>query len=945
MKGKIFGLGLLAAGLMLALALTGCDTGNGGGGNVEPITISAINVSPEGTDLLSGETRLLAVTRTPAVDTTPVDWTSYPEGAVQFRIGAGTPANTISGLQVTLVAGETPHGTVTVTARLRDLSGANTSQTATFSITAAPDATEISFADVEDATIKLGLYTERTLTLATLPVIASVGNVEWTSYGSAVTIVSYTNRTITIRGAELGVATITATSSLLPDNPASLTVNVWDDPFAARGRVPFTWDFTAGTIQGFPAGIENADESGETGIGHNGLTLHGNARGNGVLWAPAGYELAFNDINNGNLPYPAVGSMIGRVNSRGGRAGNNPIFTIEGIEGPVVVVVYWASTVDAAGRGVDIRIDGNTLASERSVAGPVSLFSTTAIFRGTGPAAISVLHTDNIHFYGILVREPTTEELDPATVHSVTLLGVGEVSLGTEVMITAIVRPYDLDNRNVTWTVNPSAAIVTETDTTVTVTRADAGDVIVTATSVALDGYGNAVASSPHTVNFSVADVWDGGDIDLTFEAGSQFGIAATGMGISQGTTAAAHPEFSVRVGTMNFSFGGTALGTGATGNNWAWQGATGTNNPFGFLTTGGDRTGIIRLPVLPYDARITITYSGTGGTAHTDTRHPAVNGNRNNAPAATNNALENFRTHSWDVPAGTVISIDSVLSIRIHRVQVTEALPSVTVSGPNSVNVGVTSGPFNAAVIGVAGGVNWSVGLMPDGTQANIGNFATWDGANRTLTGVAAGRVYITATSETNPSLHDTVGVDIVDLGGGDTWWEGVNWTLRGGVSAGSGVSDFQGTNNGDFTAAHFLPIGTTSFDWGFGNTWRNGSGQGNPNDIQPGGPGRTITATGLPTGQVAIRVWASHAGGADAIPPVFGGAGYHRISIGGVYANGVVNNATNGGRPATNGYVWLYWENSPGGNLTFTIEWPAVTATPGRIRIAEIAVYTPSP
>ncbi|MCL2399890.1 MAG: MSCRAMM family adhesin SdrC, partial [Defluviitaleaceae bacterium] len=169
---------------------------------------------------------------------------------------------------------------------------------------------------------------------------------------------------------------------------------------------------------------------------------------------------------------------------------------------------------------------------------------------------------------------------------------------------------------------------------------------------------------------------------------------------------------------------------------------------------------------------------------------------------------------------------------------------------------------------------------------------------------------------------------------------WADIDWDLTAPIG-GVGDFDFLGTGAGNFTTADLNETGDLT--WELNGTWRNGSGTGAINDIQPGGAGRTITATGVPAGPIAVRVWASHAGNNGAIiaiPPTFGVAG-NNMTIGGQSADYIVNEVNDVSRPNAGSYVWFYWLDSPGGTLTFNITWPAVEIVPGRVRIAAIDVF----
>ena len=252
----------------------------------------------------------------------------------------------------------------------------------------------------------------------------------------------------------------------------------------------------------------------------------------------------------------------------------------------------------------------------------------------------------------------------------------------TSVPFNATVGPVG-SSQSVTWTVGTSpdgtpgsiAAIATWNESTRTLAGVAPGRAYLTATAS-----GTAVSD---TVPFVVVQdpVWDGTRVDLAFSASSPFGIAAIAQGIPQGTSAANHQEFSVAIDTMAFRFGsgahGTTTNTTLTGGNWAWQGATGAANMNGFLTSAGTRSGVVRIAALPYEVLVTVTYTGTGGTAPADVRFATVNGARGTAPGPEGDPAEQvgtnaeLRTGIWTIPAGTAINIGSQLGLRIHSVRV----------------------------------------------------------------------------------------------------------------------------------------------------------------------------------------------------------------------------------------------------------------------------------
>jgi len=171
---------------------------------------------------------------------------------------------------------------------------------------------------------------------------------------------------------------------------------------------------------------------------------------------------------------------------------------------------------------------------------------------------------------------------------------------------------------------------------------------------------------------------------------------------------------------------------------------------------------------------------------------------------------------------------------------------------------------------------------------------------------------------------------------------WQAPDWGTR---ISGFEVATLPGDNDTDLVFPTDFTVYGSGVVWTLNDRWRRGNNSvttiaGNDvYDMQPRSAS-TITATGLPTGAVVIRVWASTSGG-SAIVPTFGATG-HNITIGGVSATEVISTIGTGGRVSAGNYAWFFWENSPGGNLNFNADWPAVGTAPERLRIAAIDVFT---
>jgi len=86
------------------------------------------------------------------------------------------------------------------------------------------------------------------------------------------------------------------------------------------------------------------------------------------------------------------------------------------------------------------------------------------------------------------------------------------------------------------------------------------------------------------------------------------------------------------------------------------------------------------------------------------------------------------------------------------HTVNITvpPKVASVNLSGPAKAYIGKTSAAYTASVLPADAlqDITWSVGTQSNGTAGDISAIATWDAGAHTLTGVAAGTVYVTVTS-----------------------------------------------------------------------------------------------------------------------------------------------------------------------------------------------------
>jgi len=696
----------LAVSLVTALAFVGCGGGGGDDNKDQSGTpsITAITVIGGDNTLLSTQTRTLAVTRT---GTGNVTWTSNNDDAVEFSTG-NTFSATVTGLTVTMRAKDvTAQTTVVVTA---SVAGGN-AVTETFTINPPPTAESISIAagsgltTNEDGEIEIPEGLTRTITIVTVPSPAAVGTVTWESDDvSIVNVTKIDDRSASIEalGAEGDSAVITATSDLAGVEPATVTVVIAElDKFELKGEVPFTWDFKEGAFRntrtveeprntgwvdmGSSSSTSTANFDANNnitnnidGIAHNGLVVHGNLHGRGTGWGSSATE---NTIS---------GTSTGRIEIGGGAVGT--WLTLTGMDGPLVVEVDWGQG-GAGERGFNINIGGTAFqqrtpsqwhANNPAAAGNNhEAFMAQVIHRDSGdlaPITISNIVGGSLVIYEIRVRRPTDAELTPPTVEEVLISATSNsVDVNSNVTITATVNPVDLDDRTVEWIVTPDSAIVgTPTGTQVTITSATPGDVTVVARSNAVNALDARVDSEMETVVFNALENWQV-IATLTFETDSAFGqavIPRDGEGAPtpeaatiQGTAAwnadGVRGEFSAEIDGIMMSFGGTTPGT------WRWVGTTSANSPYGNMQSGGTRSNMIRIPAQDFPVRVEIQYSGTGGTAPTDTRFPTVNGDRDGALAVDNNAIANHRTHTWDVAADQAINISTTLAIQMHRVRI----------------------------------------------------------------------------------------------------------------------------------------------------------------------------------------------------------------------------------------------------------------------------------
>jgi len=121
----------------------------------------------------------------------------------------------------------------------------------------------------------------------------------------------------------------------------------------------------------------------------------------------------------------------------------------------------------------------------------------------------------------------------------------------------------------------------------------------------------------------------------------------------------------------ITYNIGGTAAEIGGSNANWAWQGRA----EGGFLTTGGERTSLIRITAQPQPVRVVVVYTNNTNSVQAEARRPQVNSiSGGNAPGPGNAAPADRESFRWDfIGAGPInINIGSTVnSIRINEVRV----------------------------------------------------------------------------------------------------------------------------------------------------------------------------------------------------------------------------------------------------------------------------------
>ncbi|MCL2194152.1 MAG: hypothetical protein FWB78_12260, partial [Treponema sp.] len=190
MRKKIFGLGLLAAGFMLTITLTGCPNGNddnniGGPENQGGLTGLLVTNAPVAAMQVGGTVNL-GLTRTPADAPVPggIHWETSPAIAGEWITLNNA---TINGVTVTAAAGTAnvgaiananAEGRVAVRATFGTGSGRVESPWVQIEVAAAPLLGSLSFQDV-GAAIPVQPNSTRSLVLVLEPANAIPGDITW----------------------------------------------------------------------------------------------------------------------------------------------------------------------------------------------------------------------------------------------------------------------------------------------------------------------------------------------------------------------------------------------------------------------------------------------------------------------------------------------------------------------------------------------------------------------------------------------------------------------------------------------------------------------------------------------------------------------------------------------------------------------------------------------
>jgi len=745
-KTRIYGLGLIVAGLTLALTLTGCPNNNRETNQDVPLTGLTLDVT--GTINLNHEaSRTLTVTATPALADTDdsIVWVSDAEEYVSVTPAANGLTAVIEGLQLT---GTTP---VRITARSRLNSSVEAFVMVNVVAPVYLQSVEITNADAVPNPMTIGATF--TLTIETDPPDAN--NIEWLSSDPSRVSVTQAGVITALAGTTDGEPVrITVRSD------ADATISDYVDVTVARAATNrnFTWWFNheqpiaAWTDNFGETPVSEANPGERTDVAHvNNMTIFGSHTTNGIRFgstATAGTRVE--------------GSTVGRIQvsnlrrNATGATGEEPPYFLEiaDVQGPFSLTVNYSDTGGSnGGRHVTFFVNGEAVTGDFYTP-PTGLNQDSLVgrfnFRGTETVTVQVGLNQALRIYEVILSEDFAYIPEIVQVTGVTIDGAESFNLivGSRRDLTARVQP-DNASQAVTWaSSNDEAATVSPAGMVVAVA---VGTATITATSVSDD-----TRSASVTVTV------------VAPPEGHRAWLFNSATATAAGLTAGADGFFAIPAENADWGNGLTLIQGGITARAIRPEQASGgIVGAFQAAHGAAAAPEIARIEGITGMVAIEVSFSGTGG-GDLD-RFISIRLGEDGTPVRfpIYTIGTTLRTHTMPIQGnGSPIYLLQNNALRIYRIAVTpiDARPitGIAIEGI------ATGGTFNLQKEGTRT-------LVPAFTPADTTDIGvTWTssapaiatvGATGIVTAVSVGQANITVTSTANTTVNAAVTVNVTPI------------------------------------------------------------------------------------------------------------------------------------------------------------------------------------
>jgi len=465
-KTQIYGLGMLAVGLILALTLTGCPDGNNNG----PPALTNITVAPAGPISLTvgGASQTLTATRVPGDATGTITWEAFP-AADASRVSITPSANGLTAEIASVQPGQVG---------IRAVSGGIVS-------------------NVVQINVAGGGVT---------------GITSWT-LGGANTPDGWTAMpTIgTPSGAQANI-----TDASFPNNMTLLGSHTTGIGWATGGQIQ-----VAGLAAGQNYFLRITDVATPVAITVVYANTGGNPPRSPIIFINGEEAVRLPGVETtASLTHTFVYNGAGPVTVQIGQSA--PLrYTAVVLSPPVPVTNVSVTGAGVANNAVTLAPSSNVQLTHAVIPAPTTTVLSSALvtWHSSDENAVSVSGTGLVTAAGnpgatanITARSLSNPEVESApitvtigghaAVDSVEIIGASTVGTGNEITLNANVLPAYTPDRTVTWNVTPGTGNVTYTydDTSITLTGTELGTVTVTATSVGLGADGQTIESEPHEV-------------------------------------------------------------------------------------------------------------------------------------------------------------------------------------------------------------------------------------------------------------------------------------------------------------------------------------------------------------------------------------------------------------------------------------------------------------